>query len=203
VFAEKGFHEATVADICELAGANIAAVNYHFRTKETLYAEAWRLAFQRSLDAHPPDGGVPPTAPPAERLRGQIRSVISRITDPENREFEIIHKEFANPTGLLAEVMRESIEPLRQGTQGIVRELLGPKASEQEVGLCQMSVISQCMHPGLRRRCRNLPAGQRSKPLEPALDIDQESMIEHITRFSLAGIQEIRRRRETPASRSL
>ena len=38
VFAEKGFHNTTIRDICEQAGANIAAVNYHFQTKEQLYA---------------------------------------------------------------------------------------------------------------------------------------------------------------------
>lgn len=202
VFAEKGFRDATVAEICARAGANIAAVNYHFRTKETLYVEAWRLAFQRSLDAHPPDGGVPPAAPPAARLRGRIRSVLRRIADPENHEFAIIHHEFANPTGLLAEVLRECIEPLRQHMQGIIRELLGAKASEQEVGLCQMSVISQCLHPGIKRRrapaCFGPPA-----PIDPALDTDIESIAGHITRFSLAGIRELRRHLETPAPRRL
>jgi AcrR family transcriptional regulator len=59
-FAEKGYRDATIAEICQRAGANIAAVNYYFRDKETLYVEAWRLAFKRSLEAHPPDGGVPP-----------------------------------------------------------------------------------------------------------------------------------------------
>ena len=37
-FADKGFEKATIRGICELAGANIAAVNYHFGDKEQLYA---------------------------------------------------------------------------------------------------------------------------------------------------------------------
>ncbi len=85
VFAEKGYRDATIAEICEKAGANIAAVNYHFRDKETLYKEAWRYSFSESVKAHPPDGGVSDTAPPEERLRCQVTALLRRIADQNNK----------------------------------------------------------------------------------------------------------------------
>ena len=44
VFARKGFDGATVRDICDLAGMNVAAINYHFGDKERLYIETVRHA---------------------------------------------------------------------------------------------------------------------------------------------------------------
>jgi AcrR family transcriptional regulator len=194
VFAEKGYRKATIAEICKRGGANIAAVNYYFRSKETLYAEAWRLAFQRSLEAYPPNGGISATAPSEERLRGQILSLMRRIIDPRNHEFEIVRKEMAHPTGLLAEVMRASIEPVGKALSGIVRELLGPKATDRQVRLCQMSIMAQCLHPMMRERFRKLLPAQASET-EP-LNAGIEAISEHVTRFSLAGIQLIRRQIE-------
>ncbi|MCG8637685.1 MAG: TetR/AcrR family transcriptional regulator, partial [Desulfobacterales bacterium] len=40
VFADKGYRDATVREICKTAGAaNINAVNYDFGSKEKLYRE--------------------------------------------------------------------------------------------------------------------------------------------------------------------
>jgi AcrR family transcriptional regulator len=152
VFAEKGFWETTHVEICAKARINTAAVNYHFGGKENLYVEAWKHSFEQSVKAHPPDGGVGPEAPAVERLRGRILAFMHRMADPNNHEVEIMHKEMANPTGLLAEVLLQAIEPMRQALRSIVRELLGDAASEQQVSFCEMSLMSQCFGPMLHLR---------------------------------------------------
>jgi AcrR family transcriptional regulator len=192
VFARKGFWEATHAEICEKAGANTAAVNYHFTSKENLYVEAWRSAFERSVQAHPPDGGVPADASPQERLRGTILSLMRRMGDPTNFEVEIVHKEMANPTGLLAEAMHRAIDPLRMDMRVLVRELLGDGASEQSVTLCEMSLMGLCFGPiGHIRGFRPPGAPHRD---DPSFKFSVEELAEHVTQFILAGIRNIRER---------
>ena len=58
-----------------------------------------------------------------------------------------MQREFANPTGLLEEVMRQEIHPLQKKTEGIVREFPGPRVSEQDVQFCETSIISRCVNP--------------------------------------------------------
>ncbi|MEA3365331.1 MAG: TetR family transcriptional regulator, partial [Candidatus Hydrogenedentes bacterium] len=44
VFGEKGYRDATHAEICHRAGVNTAAINYHFGSKEGLYQAAYEYA---------------------------------------------------------------------------------------------------------------------------------------------------------------
>ena len=76
IFAKKGFRDATIAEICRQAKANVAAANYHFGSKESLYVESWRFAFEKSLNAYPPNGGVSLNAPAEDQLRGRIRAIL-------------------------------------------------------------------------------------------------------------------------------
>ena len=189
IFAEKGFRDTTIAEICTRAGTNVAAVNYHFGSKEELYGEAWRHIFAQSIQAHPPDGGVAADAPPEERLWGQVTALLHRFADKNNREFWFMQREFANPTGLLEEVMREELRPLQQRTERIVRELLGSEVSEEEVRFCEVGIISQCVNPMVIRT--RIKEGGENQDGPRRID-DIEAYARHVVTFSLAGIAAIR-----------
>lgn len=187
VFIEKGYRDATVAEICARAEANISAVNYHFGSKEALYQEAWRHSFTESLKAYPMDGGVSETATAEERLRGQLASMIQRIADENNKDFFIAQMEIINPTGLLQEVMKTELIPMRQQTLTLVRELLGPDATEQQIHYCEISIISMCVHPMVMQR---IAKRTRDKEM-PAIIEDIKAFADHVVMFALAVINAI------------
>ena len=195
VLAQKGYRDATIHEICDRAGANIAAVNYYFGSKENLYAEAWRHALRQSLEAHPPDGGVSEDASPEERLRGRIRGLLGRVMDEDCAEIRMMDMEMANPTGLLKEVAHEAIAPLREGAEAVIRELLGSGVPEKWVQLCGMSVAGPCMSVMHHRRV------QRSLGEHGALrHLTLDDLVDHFTFFSLGGIQAVRKRYESGAT---
>jgi TetR/AcrR family transcriptional regulator, regulator of cefoperazone and chloramphenicol sensitivity len=190
IFAEKGFRDATIVEISKRAATNVAAVNYHFGNKETLYREAWRQSFHDSIIAHPPDGGVDINAPPEQRLAGQVAALLRRINDKDNKEFHIVNKELANPTGLLEEVMKEEMMPLRRRIMELMREILGTDTPDATVRFCTVSIISQCVIPAFI----NIVERPLTDVEDASLRIDDiEDYARHVVTFSLAGISKVRR----------
>lgn len=188
IFAEKGYQEATIAEICEQAETNIASVNYHFRDKENLYLEAWRYAFQQDLQAHPSDGGIDQDTPAELRLSGRIKSLIARIADPESHFFAIVHKELAQQTSLLEKIMEQEINPERKAMNKLIYELLGDNASEKQVQFCHASIVGQCFH---LLKVKHIKLNEKTNQF--ALDMkDAEAFADHVVAFSLAGIEAIR-----------
>lgn len=190
VFAERGFRDATHAEIARRSGDNPALVNYHFNDKETLYAKAWAFAQRRTAEKYALDGGVSPEASAKMRLRGRIAAIIRAAADPEAADQEIWRKELAQPTGLLTEIRQKTVIPLRRGIARIVRELLGENVSDETVRLATMSVIAQCRVPVVTDR--------ETTKSEPAIKTDRfvsadlTTRIDHIWRFSLGGIDALR-----------
>src|SRR3984957_10012614 len=71
VFAERGFHAATIKDITDRAGASLASVNYHFSDKSELYAAVLRRIGEEAAEIIPPDSEL--TGDAANRFRQFIR----------------------------------------------------------------------------------------------------------------------------------
>src|SRR6202049_2648622 len=73
VFADRGYQAATVREICVRAGANVAAVNYHFGDKLGLYAEVLQESV-RAAQVEAIQNALDQNAPPEDILRAVIRA---------------------------------------------------------------------------------------------------------------------------------
>jgi TetR/AcrR family transcriptional regulator, regulator of cefoperazone and chloramphenicol sensitivity len=95
--------------------------------------------------------------------------------------------ELANPTGLIGDNWRELIEPRRRHLLGIIRDLIGTGATDEDIWFCELSIINQCR--ALLMLNRSDLEYLVQQPLTPALI---QRLADHITRFSLAGIRAVR-----------
>ena len=189
VFAEAGFRNATVREICRRAGANIAAVNYHFGDKETLYAELLRYSHEKAMEKYPLLGSVGPDAPPEKKLRAFILSLLRRIFDqgPTAWHGKLLVREMIEPTGALDSLVAERIRPMADQLWKIIAEILDCPASDERVRLCGFSVVSQCT---FYKHCQ--PVVTRMLPKQLPQDAASiEHLADHITKFSLAAMKHL------------
>lgn len=191
VFAERGFRQATVREMCRRAGANVAAVNYHFGGKERLYADTLKYGAHVALEKFPPDGGLRRGAPPEEALYVFVLSFLKRFLAMGARDWpgKLCAREMVEPTAALDDLVREVVEPLSQRLHRIVRTLLGPKVPEARVRLAQLSVVGQCLlyH-------HNRPVLERLFGHRVMTGRQIKQLARHITDFSLGAFQQMRKK---------
>ncbi len=186
VFAACGFRQATVREICRRARANLAAVNYHFRDKEGLYIAVLEDAHRRALEKYPLDSPDYQALPAAGRLRVFIHHTVFKLFDEDisAHRFKLVAWEMIEPTAALDSLVANIIRPLEQRLHAIIRELLGPGATDEQVRFCELSIIGQCLH--------HRHAQAVILRLFPEQQYDPENLrklADHITKFSLHALQ--------------
>ncbi len=184
VFAESGFQGATVREICRRAEANVAAVNYHFGSKDELLAAALSFNQLRDLQLANAD----PADAPTLRLQRFILGLMRMLLDEHHpaSQCRIIARELADPTPLLDQIVAEAVVPLYDFFHGVLREIAGPDLPEAVLRRCVLSVVAQCFHYR-----HSAPVLQRVYPDMHHTAEDIEQIAAHITQFSLAGLRDV------------
>lgn len=185
LFAEKGFRDATVHEICDAARANIAAVNYYFGSKENLYEAAWRHAYELTRESREVVIDPESERPPEEQVRAFIRTRLEDVSSagPASYFWRILEKEHTSPTAAYETVVREVFRPLGERLERLIGRMLDGQGSGLALRLCLFSLVGSLgfltQHKQIVRRIFGHEA------LEPA---DCEVLYEHLTRFFFAGV---------------
>jgi TetR/AcrR family transcriptional regulator, regulator of cefoperazone and chloramphenicol sensitivity len=186
VFSEVGFRAATVRDIVQRAGgANIAAVNYHFRDKEGLYAAVLEHFAREAVAKYPPHGGLPSDASPEKQLHAFVRALLLRIFDKGHQSVhgKLMAREMIEPTRALGRLVEQVIRPMYGRLCAIIKSIGGSRVSLAQVERSAKSVVGQCL---FYKHC-----GAVLERLEGRLpgEGDVDALVDHIVAFSLRGIR--------------
>jgi TetR/AcrR family transcriptional regulator, regulator of cefoperazone and chloramphenicol sensitivity len=185
-FADKGFDATRIRTICDRAGANVAAVNYHFGDKEQLYVQTVLDAHRCGMELGQDDAAV--AAGPAEQLRSFIHHFLTHvlaINHPEDWRHRLMLREMLHPTSASDVLVRESIRPHFERLQQIMRQFC-PDADARKLNALSFSVIGQCLHYRMAR-----PVTERLIGPEAFHALDLDFLTDHITSFCLAALGSI------------
>lgn len=188
VFAAHG-QSATVREICNRAGANVAAVNYHFGSKDNLYAAMLDHYMCTCAAAYPLDAGVAPGSPPEVRLRAFVHGLLMRLLGESDNPVSQAHGklvtlELMDASPAFEGILRDHITPVNDLLAEILTELLGPAANDCEImRICIQATFGHIMFHFSGRAATIHFDG--ATEITPAV---LERIADGITRFTLGGV---------------
>ena len=184
IFAEQGYEDAKVRDICTLADVNVAAVNYHFGDKLGLYTAVLKDALRAEADMEFFER-LQSCESPEEALRVYIRTFLH---EAYGRNADSVHvclmtQELARPSAALDRVVEEVIRPRYEFLRKTIGHILHLPPDHDKVRLCVHSIIGQVVH-----YAHAMPVISR---LWPGLDLNAErvdQIADHVAEFSLCSL---------------
>jgi AcrR family transcriptional regulator len=176
VFASRGFDAATVKEITDVAGANVAAVNYYFRSKDDLLLHVLETSLRQVNEAR---------LAAIERWEGVTPMVLLGRDETGARALvRLMLQVRAIPRPLLNEVVARHFDPVHERFIRAYRTLLPDLPAEEVVWRydfargAMMQILAD-LDPELR-----LPV----RPGWPAA-ADDTTIIERLAAFTAAGFR--------------
>ena len=190
LFGKHGFAATSVRDLAASAEVNVAAVNYHFGSKDCLRMEALRYGFAPTVPVvqqlhdmmvNAREMGTREAAEDA--LRRFVKVFLKDIVGREGKHWAMFMREGLSPGPGHEMVVREYFVPIGQVLGGIV-SMLVPGADEQTGPMCISSVISQCVHVRTSAPTLRFFTGR-----DPRSSEYLDRAAEHIATFSIYALR--------------
>ncbi|MBN2447926.1 MAG: TetR/AcrR family transcriptional regulator [Phycisphaerae bacterium] len=186
MFADKGFRDATVRDICDAAGVGLASVNYHFGDKQRLYVHVVQHAYECLQNSHSQRLADVPEMPPDQRLAEWILRITRKIVRKREETWQerLCQQEILNPTPACEEFLRQRIQSDLKPVFDVLHEVMPPDTTDAERWFVIHGILGQVLFHDTHRAFIRLMTGGGDGWGE----LGTERVAEHVTRFSLAAL---------------
>lgn len=184
LFAERGFAESTSKEICTRAGTNMAAVNYHFGSRDGLYEAVLIEAHRQlvSMDELVSLANVP--ADPRLKLRAFLTHLIEMGSQPKAPwGFRVVLREALSPSPALPVMVRQAVLPKARLIRGLIGGIMGLPDDHPSVQRAMLFAVLPCIVMTVA------PKNLRNEVL-PALK-NSEGLADDLMRYVFAGLDAI------------
>jgi AcrR family transcriptional regulator len=191
IFGREGFKATTIRRIAEAAQVNVAAINYHFRDKEGLYAAVLEHVFHSGFTKFPSSMGIAEDTPPEQQLLFFIKGMFYRLLSDDgwgglSGRGRLIARELVDPSPAFDVILDTYIKPHKDLLLRILIAIIGKNPGPRKLMPCAISIIGQCIYyalatPVIRK------ISEENIPDKDNLD----RLAEFVWLFSLGGIEKI------------
>jgi len=189
LFATCGFRSTSIRGIVDMVGCNIAAVNYHFGGKESLYLEVFRrcvsslreVTLGRIERLHKDDS---PTPTLEIILEAYAEAFIEPLVEDSKGRYIMLlfSRELTDPHLTPEFLLAELVEPIEEALGEVIGSAC-PNLDAEDVRVCIQLFIAQLVHV-LRMQDYFASVGRKSTPLPVS-----RKTIRTIVRFSAGGVR--------------
>ena len=200
LFAEKGFQNTTVRDICKKSGAYQLSINYHFGGKENLFREVLLKAYEDTYEANIEERvkDLPPEKKLDEIISARVHSIFSN--DKKGYFFKMglsqtaigkddLFEEFAGP------LMKKYFYFVRS----VFEEFSDNTFNEFELNYCAYLLVSHISLFNLFKKAKAILFNPDilDKELENEKDYNPseeelENFIHYVKKFIFAGVENLK-----------
>lgn len=193
LFAERGFAESTSKEICTRAGTNMAAVNYHFGSRDGLYEAVLIEAHRQLVSMDELISLASEAGDPRLKLRAFLTHLVEMGSQPKAPwGFRVVLREALSPSPALPALIRQAVLPKARLIRGLIGGIMDLPEDHPSVQRGLLFAVLPCIVMTVA------PKDLASKVL-PALK-DAEGLADDLMRYVFAGLDAIAKEAKPPAS---
>ena len=188
LFAQKGYDAVSIREITTVAHCNLAAVNYHFSSKQNLYLEVFRSRwvprarrlqeyFRNSLAAQDSHS---PTAVAQSLAEAFLMGPLS--DEERQRHHQLMARELGQPTEAFELVAEQVIRPFFKGLADSLRSFMPEGLTEERLMLNILSMFATVLYFSFAHVAVTRITGHE---YDAAF---KTRLVEHITEFTVKGL---------------
>ena len=181
LFARLGYAGAANKAICEAAGTDLAAINYHFGGRDGLYQAVLFEGYEQLINLQKLKEIHARQDSAENKLSAAIDMIVDRLYDEGGWHGRVFARELVAPSTHLAALVREGVMPRFKLMSDILSEVTGFSAQDPALLRCVLSVIAPMLM--MLVVDRDTPTPFRALMTRPA-----DELKSHLKHFALAGL---------------
>jgi AcrR family transcriptional regulator len=191
LFAEHGYHGTTHQMMCTQANVNIAAINYHFGNKESLYLKVWEYLVDIGMQNY--RDFINDDDKPEARLYSFIKWRVRAVTATGIKAClsQIMRREMNKPSPVFEQLQELYLNEKRKWFFSLIRDIVGHDLDARTITMAAFCIHSPLIHLVEMKSIMNTTLEESIKVQLANFWEDPEALAESIYTFAIAGLREI------------
>ncbi len=186
LIARKGYAATTSKEICQAAGANIAAINYHFGSREGMYLALLRQVHQSLMRLDRLREIEASDMAPREKVEAFLELFLAQVVEGESWEAQVWAREIITPSPLIYEILQDEAVPKLNVFSSIFASYTGLSQEDPRLYSSIFSFMAPFAMVFYARQ-----NGLEYKRVLP-VEIPHSTFLENLKRFAFAGLDAFR-----------